>query len=282
MLKAAGLLSNDESARGTGPAGFKASGKPEIRDEQIRSYADEFEAEAAVEEIIVGLVPEEDLQRREAELAAMREAEAAEAKAKQAEREELVRQKEAAAKKRLLKEKAAVDARVAKKVSEATEEVEASRGEVHRTFRQAQEALEQRLREQHALVKERYGSLVPGKAATRQVKVEWSKLPQPMEIRCHKARAVKNKLPSGRYVLLVTLYDRLGGNPLRWTRLGESTRGAEAGRQKSVLRNQFILFLPLLSSHLFLLQAFLAAAATLRCPRPRLRSVTAAVSTTRS
>ena len=39
-------------------------------------------------------------------------------------------------------------------------------------------------------------------------------------------RAVKDKLPKGRYVMLLTLYDRLGGRPLLWTQLGGHGAGA--------------------------------------------------------
>lgn len=36
-------------------------------------------------------------------------------------------------------------------------------------------------------------------------------------------RAIKNKLPGGFYVVLVTLYDRLGGHPLRWCTLPDAS-----------------------------------------------------------
>jgi hypothetical protein len=42
------------------------------------------------------------------------------------------------------------------------------------------------------------------------------------EIRIRLMRAVKDKLQGGFYVMLVTLYDRLGGAPLVWTRVGSS------------------------------------------------------------
>lgn len=46
-----------------------------------------------------------------------------------------------------------------------------------------------------------------------------------MKIDC--LRAVKDKLPAGRYVMTVSLYDRLGGNMMRWSRLrGQQWSGA--------------------------------------------------------
>jgi hypothetical protein len=54
----------------------------------------------------------------------------------------------------------------------------------------------------------------------RRFRVEWDLTPQPIEMRVHCLRAVKNKLPKGAYVLLLSQRDRLGGAPLMWSRLG--------------------------------------------------------------
>jgi hypothetical protein len=40
-------------------------------------------------------------------------------------------------------------------------------------------------------------------------------------------RACKNKLPKGAYVLMLTQYDQLGGNPLIWSKLGSYGIGAD-------------------------------------------------------
>jgi hypothetical protein len=129
--------------------------------------------------------------------------------------------KEEEAKARVLKEKADLASRIKRRQAESTDAAEARSAALHRTFRRAQAELRSTLAKQHALVSEKYGRLVPGRAGARLLRIEWHKLPQPIEIRISRLRAVKNKLPSGRYVLLVTLYDRLGGNPLRWTKVGE-------------------------------------------------------------
>ena len=44
-------------------------------------------------------------------------------------------------------------------------------------------------------------------------------LPQPMALHVRCMRAVKEKLPMGRYVIVCTLYDSLGGAGLRWSNL---------------------------------------------------------------
>jgi hypothetical protein len=41
-------------------------------------------------------------------------------------------------------------------------------------------------------------------------------------MRIHSLRAVKTKLPKGAYVILLSMYDRLGGRPIRWVESGNS------------------------------------------------------------
>ncbi|XP_048879811.1 uncharacterized protein ofcc1 [Brienomyrus brachyistius] len=49
--------------------------------------------------------------------------------------------------------------------------------------------------------------------------VEWKETPQPVEIQLRCLRAVRDKLPEGRYAVKSALHSRLGGAPLRWSRL---------------------------------------------------------------
>lgn len=46
-----------------------------------------------------------------------------------------------------------------------------------------------------------------------------------VQFRIHLLRAVKNKLPKGAYVMMLTQYDRLGGYPLTWSTLGANGIG---------------------------------------------------------
>ena len=45
-------------------------------------------------------------------------------------------------------------------------------------------------------------------------------MPQPVAIDVKLMRAVRDRLPNGRYSVLVTLYDRIGGSPLHWSEAG--------------------------------------------------------------
>ena len=60
----------------------------------------------------------------------------------------------------------------------------------------------------------------------RRWKVDWTKVPQPVQIKIKSLRGIRDKLPASRYLLLVSLHDRLGGHVLRWSKLKGQEWGA--------------------------------------------------------
>ncbi|KAG9395772.1 hypothetical protein J8273_2684 [Carpediemonas membranifera] len=57
----------------------------------------------------------------------------------------------------------------------------------------------------------------------RAWRVEWDQTPQPLRMKIRRLRAVRDKLGPGKYVISVTLMDRLGGQALEWKNLTRST-----------------------------------------------------------
>lgn len=86
-------------------------------------------------------------------------------------------------------------------------------------LKKAREDIEHYFRGQNAEVREAFGDIQtnPNYLSNHHVIILNSKLPQPLEIRIHMLRAVKSKLPKGAYVLMISQYDSLGGNPLFWS-----------------------------------------------------------------
>ncbi|XP_038052469.1 uncharacterized protein LOC119725181 [Patiria miniata] len=102
--------------------------------------------------------------------------------------------------------------------------------QLHKTFRKSENQLLRSLEIRKGEVKTMYGDLMMadgqyGGSKGRRWKVDWNRAPQPIQIKLKCLRGVKDKLPSGRYILMVSLYDRIGGHVLRWS----SLRGQEWG-----------------------------------------------------
>jgi hypothetical protein len=87
-----------------------------------------------------------------------------------------------------------------------------------------EDQLRRNLEDQHAIVNKRLGKLEKRQGVDELswsvFKVRWDRVPQPMAIDVKLMRAVRDRLPNGKYSVLVTLYDRIGGSPLHWTEAG--------------------------------------------------------------
>ena len=85
------------------------------------------------------------------------------------------------------------------------------------------------LKQQQAYVSKKFGTLEERRdylqLSLDSYNVNWKHTPQPVKIHIHMVRALRDRLPNGKYVLLLTLYNRLGGQPLHWTELGLSGAG---------------------------------------------------------
>ncbi|XP_076802649.1 uncharacterized protein LOC143446753 isoform X2 [Clavelina lepadiformis] len=103
---------------------------------------------------------------------------------------------------------------------------------MQKAFHLSESQLQRALELRKADVKSFFGDLVfadsqYGGSKGRRWRVEWTKTPQPIQIKLRCVRGIRDKVPKGRYVLMVSLYDRLGGHILRWSKLtGQQWGGA--------------------------------------------------------
>ena len=102
---------------------------------------------------------------------------------------------------------------------------------LQKSFSRVEKNLNKILTQRQAEVKSLYGDLVVadeqyGGARGRRWRVEWTKSPQPIQIKINCIRGLKDKIPVGRYAIMVSLYDRLGGHPMQWSTLEGARWGA--------------------------------------------------------
>lgn len=125
--------------------------------------------------------------------------------------------------------------------------VKAMRDEVEKVMRVANRAQRERLEkayikaENHLLdalarrkgeLKSYYGDLTLADSRFtghegRRFRVDWSSAPQPIEVKIANLAGLRDRVPAGKYVLVASLVDRLGGQSLRWSVLrGQEWHGA--------------------------------------------------------
>lgn len=91
---------------------------------------------------------------------------------------------------------------------------------IRRHFSRARDRLFRVLQQQQGYIRETFGSIsTSSSVAARRYRVNWELLPKPVEVRIHMVRAVKDRLPRGRYVFLLSMQNRLSGRPLRWSKI---------------------------------------------------------------
>ncbi|MBN3321004.1 OFCC1 protein, partial [Atractosteus spatula] len=88
----------------------------------------------------------------------------------------------------------------------------------------AESQLLKALKKQKGEVTAKYGELTESGTQSNgeqglRWQVGWRKAPQPVEIQIRCLRGVRDKLPKGRYALRISLYSRLGGQVLRWSKI---------------------------------------------------------------
>jgi hypothetical protein len=210
--------------------------------EGVPAYAQDFDAATRAEAVTLGVVGTAELEARRAELEASRAREEAERARLHAERLERVRRAEAEARARIQAARASLQRTALYAGSEVGAGSLQREAALYRVYQQAFDQLRERIHAYQAVVRAKYGRLrlvdgeslarasaADGAGLARELRVDWGGLPQPLEVRVSRVRAVKNKLPDGLYILMVSLYNRLGGNPMRWSGLRLGSGGPLSG-----------------------------------------------------
>ncbi|XP_030829615.1 uncharacterized protein LOC582863 isoform X1 [Strongylocentrotus purpuratus] len=198
--------------------------RQELEEEKIDPYIDRFEDNVRDDVLMIGNISLEEVQEEERRLRdehiAYQQQEAQLAR----NRQENILLKEERSKKHVtdvMKKK--------RKELSLREELSLQRerllqDQLHKSFKKAENLLKRSLEIRKGEVKTMYGDLMMadgqyGGSKGRRWKVDWNRAPQPIQIKLKCLRGVKDKLPAGRFILMTSLYDRLGGHVLRWSNL---------------------------------------------------------------
>ncbi|XP_056593647.1 uncharacterized protein LOC130412876 [Triplophysa dalaica] len=115
------------------------------------------------------------------------------------------------------------------KIRNINKEDEVLQDRLYDAFQRTQTRLLNSLRQHQAEVIDQYGDIIEETGSTDMLgigtdlrwEIEWTKTPQPIEVRVLCLRAVREKLPKGLYSLTVSLQTEVGGRTLRWSHLQE-------------------------------------------------------------
>lgn len=211
--------------------------KQRIEDTPKEQLSHDFYADTVpAQSLLVKRVPAEEYERRRQLKEEQRLAELTKAADDYAKRELDLAWREQSARQRIAEfSREAATQRARARAIDISDHVARERG-LRRHFALARDRLFSKVRAQHGYIRERFGHLLSGSSvAARRYQVNWELLPRPVELRLHMIRAVKDRLPRGQYVVLLSMEDRLAGRPLRWSKMHSYT-GAGFGTFPAVTK----------------------------------------------
>ncbi|XP_047145718.1 uncharacterized protein LOC100210827 isoform X1 [Hydra vulgaris] len=206
--------------------------KKSLAEEEIKVYLDEFEQRVEQEILMIGNISFKEIQEEETRL---REEHITFQQLQvrvQRQRQEEISKAMERAKKYVMSKYKEKQKEIRMREEHLMQKDRSYKDEIHRAFRRSESQLRKALKVRKAEVKTMYGDLTfadgqYGGSKGRRWKIDWDQAPQPIQVRIKCLRGVKDKLPCSRYVLMISLYNRLGGNVMKWSNLkGQQWGGA--------------------------------------------------------
>ncbi|XP_035825164.1 uncharacterized protein LOC101851493 [Aplysia californica] len=196
----------------------------QIEEEELKSYLLDFEEGVRDDVVMVGSISLEEVQEEERRLRDEHVLYLEQEAVRTRNREEDILHREEEAKKRMaafVKEKRAF---LERKEELLRQREKLLMDRLHRGFLRAESQLISVLEKRKGEVRTFYGDLMHSEgqyagSKGRRWKVDWNKTPQPVQVKLKCLRGIKDKCPAGRYVLMVSLYNRIGGHAMRWSKL---------------------------------------------------------------
>eukprot|EP00696_Hemimastix_kukwesjijk_P018737 gnl/Hemi2/7696_TR2651_c0_g1_i1.p1 gnl/Hemi2/7696_TR2651_c0_g1~~gnl/Hemi2/7696_TR2651_c0_g1_i1.p1 ORF type:complete len:1080 (-),score=411.10 gnl/Hemi2/7696_TR2651_c0_g1_i1:189-3428(-) len=203
--------------------------KKKISNYQIYGQLDHFMNDVKDQAIVVGNLSVEMAEKQEALLEEERISTALLEAEMHRKRQEMLIERETRARRAVQVHYEEIEKKQHELTAQKVERDRMRERQVQRAFRLAEDAL-------HYNIKQTSGQLQTRMTADRATwkktdmkrrvyKIEYEATPQPAEVRLHMLRAVKDKCMEGRYVVLVSMCEHLGGEPLHW--LGEKVNRRE-------------------------------------------------------
>lgn len=204
----------------------------QIEKEELAAYLADFERDVQDDVVMLGSISLEEVQEEERRLRDEHVSYLEQEAVAKRQREQLLLQREEEVKQRVAQFMKQRRKEIAEREELLKQREKLLMERLHRGFLKAESQLTAALEDRKGEVKTFYGDLMTsegqyGGSRGRRWKIDWNRTPQPIQVKLKCLRGVKDKLPAGRFVLIVSLYNRLGGHVMRWSRLrGQQWGGA--------------------------------------------------------
>ena len=189
-------------------------------DEELQKFFTDFKSQAPEQEVIIGSVAVDDVEKQEQLFEEERLKHVQEEIEQYQSCQQNLLRREQVARRNILKERKKVKNIMKNATKQLLENAHKHRHLLRTYFKRAEEKLKSVIKTEQAVVHSEYGDLEKGERLNmKRWRTAWRHKPIPLEITVTKVSAVKDKLDAGVYVLLCSLFDHLGGKPMKWTKV---------------------------------------------------------------
>eukprot|EP00698_Gefionella_okellyi_P004147 TRINITY_DN13872_c0_g1_i1.p1 TRINITY_DN13872_c0_g1~~TRINITY_DN13872_c0_g1_i1.p1 ORF type:complete len:1133 (-),score=303.62 TRINITY_DN13872_c0_g1_i1:160-3558(-) len=198
-----------------------------IREIKLQPYLEEFELDLEDDKIQIGAMSFHEMEEQDKWLQEERLLDAAQEAKIEADRRHIILKAERESQSAVV-DRFTTDRHEQRRVRvQNKEQLSVRMHELQRDFRVCETRLRSEIRDNHGhlltdinlstfdKITETTSRIMPS-VRQRCWRVEWEHTPQPLRLNFYLLRALKDKVPKGSYVLRCSIYDKLGGRPLRW------------------------------------------------------------------
>lgn len=199
--------------------------KDNVLNYKVPQYLDQFDRDHEKETLLVGSVTVEEIELQEVEIERKHLEDATRLAESHSQRQQELTHLEIDARERVEREwqthAASANARELQRLDHHRQRMAI----LDSAFKRAEEQLKVALERRKAEVQTYYGNLAESedleeKLKGRHFELDWERAPQPLEIELHALRGIRDKIPKGYYVLRMSMFDQLQGQPMVWQNLG--------------------------------------------------------------
>ena len=180
-------------------------------------YVEEFEAESKSQILMINRIPIEKIEQQKADFEREKAAQLEELNLLHLKKESDIEMKEELARERIVQSEILSNKKIDEEREDLLDMMDAEKKRINRDFIRAKYILENGIKRQNASITETFGRVSVSGRKLYGVRSTYA--PQPVEMKIHFMRALKDKIPRGEYLVMLSQYESLGGQLVSWSKI---------------------------------------------------------------
>ena len=191
--------------------------RPNVSELEQPKYVEEFQAESKSHILMINRIPIETIEQQKIAFELEKAAQLQELNLLQLKKESDIEMKENLARERIIQSEISSSRKIEEEREILFDMINEEKRRINRDFIRAKNVLEIGIKRQKASITEKFGNVQV--SGSRQYGVQSTYAPQPVQMYVHFVRALKDKVPKGEYLVMLSQYESLGGQLVSWSKV---------------------------------------------------------------